>query len=151
MIRKISYARFALGLVAIGYVGLKKLNYWERSIWIFRTGETAMAFERGGRGGRSGGGGFERGMPGENRDAGRSGREIRPGARPGGEGRIEHGNNQARNLRSYEGRGRDVFPGGEKIRLRTVGWYLAVFAAFTAITIYADKAMCLFRRSPGSR
>ena len=35
---------------------------------------------------------------------------------------------------------------GKKIRLGTVGWFLAVFASFTVISIYLDKAYNLIRR-----
>lgn len=49
-------------------------------------------------------------------------------------------------FRTGEGRGRGEFPGGQNINIRNVKWYLAVFAAFTVIAIYIDKAVCLIRR-----
>ena len=36
------------------------------------------------------------------------------------------------------------FRDGRNISLGTVGWFLAVFAAFTVISIYLDKAYYLF-------
>ena len=50
----------------------------------------------------------------------------------------------------FEGGGREGerggFPGMKKVNLRNVWWFLAVFAAFSAITIYADKAYCLIKK-----
>lgn len=49
-------------------------------------------------------------------------------------------------FRNGEGHGRGEFPGGKKIRLTNVMWFLAVFAAFTVVAIYIDKAYCLIRK-----
>ena len=49
-------------------------------------------------------------------------------------------------IRTGEGRGRGEFPGGKKINIRNVKWFLAVFAAFTVITLYIDNVICLIRR-----
>jgi hypothetical protein len=49
-------------------------------------------------------------------------------------------------FRTGEGRGRGEFPGGKKINILNVKWFLAVFAAFTVIVIYIDKAVCFIRR-----
>jgi hypothetical protein len=57
-----------------------------------------------------------------------------------GRGSIEGG------IRNSEGRGRGEFPNGKKINIRNVKWFLAVFAAFTVIAIYFDKAVCLIRK-----
>jgi hypothetical protein len=47
-----------------------------------------------------------------------------------------------RGLRDRERRGRGEFYRGKKIYLRNVLWFLAVFAAFTVVIIYVDKAYC---------
>ena len=44
------------------------------------------------------------------------------------------------------GGNRGGFPGGKKVNLRSVWWFFTVFAAFTAITIYADKAYILIKK-----
>jgi len=49
-------------------------------------------------------------------------------------------------IRNSEGRGRGEFPGGKKINLRSVVWFLAVFASFTVVAIYLDKTYCLIRK-----
>jgi len=49
-------------------------------------------------------------------------------------------------IRNGEGRGRGDFPGGRKINLRNVLWFLPVFASFAVIVIYLDKAYCLIIR-----
>ena len=54
-------------------------------------------------------------------------------------------------MRNGEGRGRGEFPGGKKINIRNVKWFLAVFAAFTVIAIYIDKAFCLIRKRKGKQ
>jgi len=49
-------------------------------------------------------------------------------------------------FRGGNGRGRGDSPGGRKIILSNVLWFLAVFASFTVISIYIDKAYCLIRK-----
>ena len=49
-------------------------------------------------------------------------------------------------VRSGENRGRGEFTGAEKINLRNVKWFLAVFSSLTALVIYIDKAFGLIRR-----
>jgi len=46
---------------------------------------------------------------------------------------------------------RGEFPGGKKINIRNVKWFLAVFASFTVIVIYIDKAICLIRKRKGKQ
>ncbi len=48
--------------------------------------------------------------------------------------------------RSGEGRGRGGYPAGSKINISNVKWFLALFAFFTVIAIYADKMFCLVRK-----
>jgi hypothetical protein len=52
-------------------------------------------------------------------------------------------------IRNGEGRGRGEFPGGKKINIRNVKWFLAVFASFTVVTFYTDKTICLVRKRRG--
>lgn len=49
------------------------------------------------------------------------------------------------------GRGRDDFRRGRQVRLRTVLWFLAVFAGFTVVSIYVDKVWQLIRKKLRSR
>jgi hypothetical protein len=49
-------------------------------------------------------------------------------------------------MRNGEGIRRGEFPGGKKINLNNVLWFLAVFASFTVLAIYIDKAFCLIRK-----
>jgi hypothetical protein len=58
-----------------------------------------------------------------------------------GRGQFESG------MRDGHGRGRDGFTGGRKIYLANVKWFMAVFASFTVIFIYADKAWRFLRKS----
>jgi hypothetical protein len=48
-----------------------------------------------------------------------------------------------------EDRGRGEFPGGKRINIRNVKWFMAVLASFTVFVIYIDKAICLIRRRKG--
>jgi len=41
---------------------------------------------------------------------------------------------------------RDGRNGGSKINLVSVGWFLSVFALFTLIAVYSDKALSHIRR-----
>jgi hypothetical protein len=49
-------------------------------------------------------------------------------------------------IRNGGGRGRGEFPGGKKINLRNIMWFLAVFALFTVAAICLDKIYCLIRK-----
>lgn len=179
MIKKIAIILFSLGIVVTGAFGFRKLNYWERSAWIFRLNTTDQRFE--GREGRPPG--EFRGRPeGEFRDRSEGGRETF-------EGRGERGNRELTERSGREfmerperafrdtperefrdstqrefrqrpddrasfgpgdrGRGGHVrgdFRGGQKIRLRNVWWFLAVFSAFAAVTLYLDRAWLHIRK-----
>jgi hypothetical protein len=169
MVKKISFSILALAILAAGIYAFTRTNYWERSTRIFSY-DSAASFN--GRGGRGQGGFDGRRIPGERRDfnrpdfnqlpdsvrarfeagPGRPGsdrgnvpdslrrqsgdRNRLEGSRPPFEGGFRDGN----------GRGRGEFPGGNSISLRNVQWFLAVFAMFTVIAIYLDKAICLIRK-----
>jgi hypothetical protein len=147
MVKKISYIIISVAILVAGYFALSKLNYWERSARIFSI-SSDKPFE--GRMGRSPGG-FE----GRARLGAEGGRPImrdrnipdslRQQFRRNDGERMEGGRFEGR-MRGGEGRGRSEFPGGKKINLRNVVWFLAVFASSTALVIYIDKACCLIKK-----
>lgn len=169
MVKKISFSILALAILAAGIYAFSRTNYWERSIRIFSYDSEAVFNGRDGRGQR----GFEgRRMQGERRDFDRPDFSQLPdsvrakfeagGGRPeSGRGNIPDSlrrqsvdRNRLEGVRPpFEGgfrdgggRGRGEFPGGKSINFRNVQWFLAVFAMFTVIAIYLDKAICLIRR-----
>jgi hypothetical protein len=190
MVKRISYIILAATILATGYIAFRKLNFWDRSVMIFKLNPSEQQYGRG----RSGfpGRDFER-MEGFAPD-----REFNPGfdrqarrelpdsirARSGsGGGRpvmrnrnfpdslrqqrvrnnpgLDGANGDAR-MENFQGRrdrgsfeegfrggdrgGRGDFRGGRRIYLRNVYWFLAVFAAFTLITLYLDKVYCLLKK-----
>jgi hypothetical protein len=153
MVRKISFLILSVAILVTGVVAFSKLGYWERSVRIFSFSSNAPFNER------MGGGPGARGEIGER---GRSDRRERPGGgfdrretrelpdslrqqfrQRNGE-RMGRGTFEGR-MRNGEGRGRGEFQGGKKINILSVKWFLAVFASFTVIVIYIDKAFCLIR------
>jgi hypothetical protein len=128
MVRKIISIIFALAILTAGYFAWKRLNYWDRSVIVFKYDPAEQQF---GRGMGRGPGGFD----------GRQGREVpdsirmkfeqrgdRPQVRRGGE---FHGDRQA---------------AGARISMRTVPWYLTIFASFTVIVIYIEKGIKFIRK-----
>jgi len=165
MVKKISFLILSVAIMVIGIIAFGKLGYWNRSVRIFKYSSDTPFEGRQGRGpeGREG---FIRPEMRELPDSIRERFESREG-RPGqgmremnmpdsirqqfgprsGE-RIGRGSNDG-GFRNSEGHGRGEFPGGKKINIRNVKWFLAVFAAFTVIAIYTDKMVCLIRRRNG--
>jgi len=150
MVKKISYAIIAVAILVTGYIGFNKLNYWEKSVWIFNSSGTNQHFE-----GRMGRGRGE--IPDSLRvrfEAGRRGQGMRSRNIPDSlraqfsqNGGTRSGRFPAEaGFRNGDGRGRGEFQDGKKIRLTNVWWFLAVFAAFTVVVIYLDKAYCLIRK-----
>jgi hypothetical protein len=125
MVKRISFIMISVAILVAGYFALNKLSYWERSVRIFSF-NSDQVFER--RMGKGQGGGEGRGQFRRNEGERMEGVAF--------EGRMRGG----------EGRGRGEFQGGEKINLRNVVWFLAVFASFTIISIYIDKAYCLIKK-----
>jgi hypothetical protein len=170
MVKKISFLVFSVAILVIGVIAFSKLGYLDRSIRIFKYSSNSPFEGRQGRGpeGREGREVFARPEMRELPDSIRARFENREG-RPGqglrernvpdsirqqfgprdGE-RTGRGSNDG-GFRNGEGRGRGEFPGGKKINIRNVKWFLAVFAAFTVIAIYADKTVCLIRRRKGKQ
>lgn len=167
MVKKISYILIAIAIVVAGFIGLKKLNYWERSVWIFKLDNKAQSFE--GRGGRGGGDSFRRPGPESPRGFEREGvREMPDSIRrqfaSGGERSDMRNRNIPDSLRrdqfrrndkeqmgapAFErgprdrgGRERGEFGGGKKIYLKNIYWFTAAFALFTVIIIYLDRVFC---------
>jgi len=167
MVKKISYILIAVAIAVAGFIGLKKLNYWERSVWIFKLDNKAQAFE--GHGGRGGGDSFGRSGPGRPRGFEREEvREMPDSIRRQFASRGERSDMRNRNIpdslrrdqfrrndREQMGapafergpregggreRGRGEFGEGKKIYLKNIYWFTAAFALFTVIMIYLDKA-----------
>jgi hypothetical protein len=172
MIRKISILIFVSVILVCGYVSIKKLNYWERSISVFKVNSSALFFEGRGRGfGEPGDRERFEGRPGQ-RAGDQRGTQMpvdslspRLGGRGrGGEGRSiirtdslrsgradRAGNPAVR--RSFDGRMREIDgPGGRDgrggriISMRNVIYFLGVFAFFTVIVIYLEKIYWLVKR-----
>jgi hypothetical protein len=172
MVKKVSYILIVVAIVVAGFIGLKKLNYWERSVWIFKLDNKAQTFE--GRGDRGGGDSFGRPGPGNPRGFEREGmREMPDSIRRQFASRGERSDMRNKNIpdslrrnqfrRNYReqievagfereprdggGRGRGEFVGGKKIYLKNIYWFTAAFALFTLIMIYLDRACCfVFKR-----
>jgi hypothetical protein len=148
MVKKISFLILSVAILVFGIIAFSKLSYWDRSVRIFNYSsntpfEGRMGRDRGGREfeGRERPGvreGFVRPEMRELPDSIRARFETREG-RPG------------QGMRNGEGRGRGEFHGGKKINIRNVKWFLAVFASFTVIVIYIDRAICLIRKRKGKQ
>jgi hypothetical protein len=163
MVKKISFLILSAFVLVVGVIAFGKLGYWDRSVRIFKFSSNTASDGRMERG-REGREGFARPEMRDLPDSIRARFETREG-RPGqgirernipdslrqqfrtrddgermGRGSTEGG------IRNGEGRGRGEFPGGKKVNIRNVKWFLAVFGAFTVIAIYIDKAFCLIRK-----
>jgi len=168
MVKKISILILVLFVLVTGYISFRKLNYWNRSVMIFKYDNSVQSFR--GRGGRNFG--ESRGMEGVARRP-----EFREGMqRPGGSNmpdslrRIMDGRGQRNFSRMRPGTdsigvttrsGRDAgffergevpggfrgrggnegrdFRRGNAVNLNMVIYYLAVFALFTLIIIFLEK------------
>ena len=171
MAKKISFILLSVAIVVTGFFAFRNLNYWERSVRIFNMnsdqpfGRGHEGFDR--RGGfdrqRGNGEGFDRNairqMPDSLRkrfsEADRERPAMREGAVPDSiRQRFKAGDRRPGDRMSFEGgrgrggerRGGGDFRDGRNVSLGTVGWFLAVFAMFTVITIYIDKAYYLIRK-----
>jgi hypothetical protein len=144
MIKRVSIIILVSVILITGYISMRKLNFWERSVAVFKMNSSGQLF--GHRGGSS---------PGEFRDGPGTGRRpefpdgrqrpdrmnIPDSLRTGNEGRGQRFE-RIRNGNGYRGReGR----GGSPVSLTNVLYFLAVFAFFTTLVIYLDKAICLIK------
>lgn len=167
MVKKISIIILVALVLITGYLSLRKLNYWNRSVMVFKINSSEQSFQ--GRGGR-GFGEFEGRETGVGRPEFREGMQ-RPGRmnmpdslRRRSDGRGQRNFNRMRSgpdslatgrpLRDttfsargdfgermrggVPNRGRD-FRQGKAVNLNLVIYYLAVFALFTLIMIYLEK------------
>ena len=167
MVKRILVLIFVAVVIITGYISLRKLNYWDRSVMIFKIDSSEQSFQ--GRGGR-GFGEFEAREAGAGRPEFREGMQ-RPGRmnmpdslrrRP--DGRRQQNFNRMGNptdsltfrrttrdttfaARGDFGdrrrggemdRGRD-FRRGSTVNLNLVVYYLAVFAFFTLLVVYVEK------------
>ena len=162
MAKQISFLILSVAILITGIIAFSKLSYYDRSTRILKYNSSTIFEGRMGRGpyGREGHyrnevrdlsdrkrADFETtesrrgpGIRGSNiPDSLRQQFRTRDGERMG-RGSFEGG------IRREEGRGRGEFTTGGKISIRNVKWFLAVFAAFTVIAIYLDKAICFIRR-----
>ena len=151
MVRKISSIIIALAILVSGYFAWKKLSYWDRSVMIFKYDQAEQQF---GRGMGRVPGGFEGRQVRELPDSIRMRFEQR-GERPRGMGREMPDSIMTRSRsggfpeggmrRGGEFHG-DRQAAGARISMRTVPWYLAVFASFTVIVIYIEKGIKFIRK-----
>lgn len=167
MVKKIFIILFVLAILATGYLSFKKLNYWDRSVMIFKY-DSSQPFNRG-RGGRDFGE-FE-GREGAVRPEFREGiqrpelmnvpdslRQRMAGRGQRNLNRMRPGNDSLNIIRGDRNSGfseRGGFPGGARglegngggrdfrrgntVNLNMVLYYLGVFALFTLVTVYFEK------------
>lgn len=148
MVKKISFLILSVIILVIGIIAFSKLSYWDRSVRIFNYSLGTPLEGRPGRGpgdrefeageGRPDQGIRERNIPDS----------LRQQFRPRGGDRLGSGHFYGE-MRNGEGRRGGEFAQGKKINIRNVKWFLAVFAAFTVIVIYTDKAIFLMRKRKG--
>jgi len=148
MVKKLIFILLSLAIVITGAFAFRKLNYWERSVYIFDYKEMDRRFE--GRGGRrpaefsrsreASDGRGDRGADRELRE--RPEREFRENR----EGRSSFGPDDRGGDGRGHGHGRGDFHGGKQIRLRNILWFLAVFSAFTVVSVYLDRIWLRIRK-----
>jgi hypothetical protein len=174
MVKKISILLLVALVLITGYISFRKLNYWNRSVMIFKMNSTEQSFQGSGR---RGFGEFEGRESGAGRPVFREGMQRPEGRnmpdslrrRPEGRGqrnfnRMRGGPdslNSSRIMRDstfsargeFAGRIRDLdrnegrdFRRGKAVNLNLVIYYLAVFALFTLIMVYLEKGYRLIFR-----
>ncbi len=162
MVKKISFLILSAAILSIGIIAFNKLGYWDSSVRIFSFNSNATFEGRMNRGpeGRREFARTERhefpdspgarsdtkeGRPDQGMTEGNISDTIRQQFGPRNGGRIGRGSFEGE-IRNGEGHRRGEFTGGKKINIRNVKWFLAVFALFTIVVIYIDKAYCLLRK-----
>jgi hypothetical protein len=164
MIRKISLTILTVAILVTGVIAFRNLNYWQRSVMIFKL-NSDQPFTRDMGRGRGGFGEGERPVRPDGTGESHT-RAERPdltdsvNIRSGVERNIRmlpdslRQSNRTEGFRREEGsfRGNNNhdrrdgnFHGGRQINLGTVGWFLAVYALFTLITIGIEKILQLIR------
>ena len=132
MLKLTTHIMLAIIILVAGYTGFNKLRYWEKSSRIFSLDEQRQVFE----GMRNRGNG--------NREAVRYGSFI---PRPDSAGMARGNGNFSRSATGFaedhENAGdfhvREHSRQGKVLNFSNSIWFLAVFALFTLITIYADR------------
>lgn len=142
MKKKVYTALISLIIIVTGIIGISRLRYWERSVWIFKvdTREPARGgFERGGRGNREFRTRPEDFEQNEQRrlERNNSSNQI-DSMRIGRSGDSRNEPERFGNRPSREG-GRHGHGHGAKVQLGKVGWFLAAFSFFALATIEIDK------------
>jgi hypothetical protein len=167
MVKKISILLLVAVVLTTGYISFRKLNYWDRSVMIFKFNSSEQSLRgRGGRGfgefeGRESGGRRPEFREGMQRPEGRN---IPDSLRRGSVGRGQRNFNRIRSGTDSLAAGRQVrdatfsargdfgervrggdinqgrdFRRGKAVNLNLVIYYLAVFALFTLIMVYLEK------------
>lgn len=153
MIRRVIYVLLAITVIAAGYTGFGKLDYWQRSMRVFSYGNDPFA-----RGGERNHTGFEgrRGIPVNIRNG--NVQRLQPDGfqkydsigvngsfQMSGRGFVPVDSTRRNDFqRSQRGEYSRGFHNGKKINLMNVWWYMSVFALFTVLTIYLDKIVRYF-------
>jgi hypothetical protein len=139
MVKKISVALLVSAILITGFFSFKKLNFYEKSIMVFRLKSSGFPTElRGGRDGSQSGEHLRINQRFSENDTLRS--------RRGEQGFVTHGNNSQEGFRGQGQERRGSHGNGKLLNLNNVIFYLAIFAFFTAISIYAEKACRLAYR-----
>jgi hypothetical protein len=148
MAKKITIGILSLGIVITGIMAMNRLRFIERSMWIFKVNHEQTY----NRGFDRHGGNFERernkrskeyerpdfrNMPDSARQRNFAEREGRTIPLPGDRDSFQKDGFE----RGSHGRG------GSTVHLNTVGWFLAVFALFTLVTLYIDKFITSRKRN----
>ncbi len=167
MLKKISFSIIALALIVVGIFAFNRLHYWDRSVQIFKVNNErslVRGFDRGrttfdrsffNRGGNTNSNEENsrrdfRNVPDSVRQRASAQRQFQAqpdSIRQAGTGTFPGDQNSFRE-RNFErnGGGRGGFRSRSNVQLRSVTWFLAVFAGITVITIYIDKSIKLIRR-----
>jgi hypothetical protein len=158
MVKKISILLLVAAILITGFISLKKLNYIDRSAMVFRVESSAFPNqargERQATGDRPARQGFEErgvrpGFEGRGRNFSERGSVRRDSLRSDRQIPDRFGNDSISRIRgSFDGGFRREDDGNERgsrsgksINLSNVLYFLSVFAAFTVIAIYVDKAI----------
>jgi len=164
MLRRIITITISLAIIIAGIIGFNRLHYFDRSARIFKTNSTQSYrgghFDRGGEEGRN----FksQRGTYDENQQRNFQNLPDSLQQKMIGENEFASANDSTREGRTRafagdrsefrergsgdRGRGGHDFRRGKSVQLGSVGWFLAVFAGFTLITILIDDRICSIRR-----
>ncbi len=154
MTKKIIVGILSLGIVVVGIMAMNRLRYIERSTWVFKVNneqsfrgrsdrqhselEQRTSHSRTDEFRRNERSSFEN-LPDSVRQRILAEREIRsaPDSLQEEKTKSYSGNRDSFRRDGYDGRGHGRR--GNSVQLITVGWFLAVFALFTIVTIYIDK------------